>query len=210
MKEHPRSIRGGAILTNGNGINRPAASGRFLVLLVVIDFGEFRIDNVVLFAVAAASTSVAVTAGLLLGGLLIHCLAELHGNLRKRIGLGRDGVGVAAFQGFLEVGHGVLDRTAVGFADFRTMLGERFLGRVDKRLGVVFRLDLRFALLVLLGVGLGILDHLLDIGLGQAAGRLNADLLLLTGAFVFRGNVDDSVGVDVESDLDLRHAARRR
>ena len=48
------------------------------------------------------------------------------------------------------------------------------------------------------------------VALGQAAGRLDADLLLLAGAFVLGRNIDDAVGVDVESDLDLRHAARRR
>ena len=36
------------------------------------------------------------------------------------------------------------------------------------------------------------------------------DLLLLAGAEVLRRHVDDAVGVDVEGDLDLRHAARRR
>jgi hypothetical protein len=33
----------------------------------------------------------------------VHRLAELHGRLRQRIGLGRDCVSVAAFQGFLEI-----------------------------------------------------------------------------------------------------------
>ena len=75
---------------------------------------------------------------------------------------------------------------------------------------MVLGLDLRLALLVLLGVGLGVLDHALDVGFRQAARGLDADLLLLAGRLVLGRHVDDAVGVDVEGDLDLRHAARRR
>src|SRR5207302_10231191 len=48
------------------------------------------------------------------------------------------------------------------------------------------------------------------VGLGQTARRLDADLLLLASALVLGLDVDDAVGVDVERDLDLRHATRRR
>src|SRR5438045_7617505 len=37
-----------------------------------------------------------------------------------------------------------------------------------------------------------------------------ADLLLLAGRLVLGRDLHDAVGVDVESDLDLRHSARRR
>jgi hypothetical protein len=102
----------------------------------------------------------------LLGGLLVHRFAELHRSLRQRVRLGRDRIRIAALEGFLQVGDGILYRAAVGVADFRAMLGQRLLGRVDQRLGVVLGLDLRFALLVFFGVRLGVLDHLLNVGLG--------------------------------------------
>src|SRR5262245_27122881 len=60
-----------------------------------------------------------------------------------------------------------------------------------------------------IGVGLGVLDHALDLGLGQPAGVLDDDLLLLAGPEVLGRDVDDAVGVDVEGHLDPRHAARR-
>ena len=142
--------------------------------------------------------------------MLVHRLAELHRSLLQRVGLGRDRVGVVALQGFLEVGDGILDRAAFGFADLGAVLGKRLLGRVDQSLGVVLRFDLRLALLVLLGVRFGVLDHLLDVGLAQTTRRLDADLLLLAGALVLGRDIDDAVGVDVEGDFDLRHAARRR
>src|SRR5262245_17615760 len=62
---------------------------------------------------------------------------------------------------------------------------------------------------VLLRVGLGVADHLIDLVLAER--RLPGDrhrLLLARGA-VLGGHVHDAVGVDVERDLDLRHAARR-
>ena len=46
--------------------------------------------------------------------------------------------------------------------------------------------------------------------LSEAARRRDGDLLLLAGPEILRRDVDDAVGVDVEGDLDLRHAARRR
>jgi hypothetical protein len=56
----------------------------------------------------------------------------------------------------------------------------------------------------------GFLDHFLDIGLAQAAGCLNPDALFLAARLVLGRDVDDTVGVDIEGDLDLRNAARRR
>src|SRR5262249_13819555 len=127
--------------------------GRLFVLLVVVDLGEFRVDHVLVLAAGtgAAGTRAAVTASALgtFLGLLVHGLAELHRGLRERIGLGRDRRGIAARERFLEVGHGVLDRAPIAFADLRTVLGERLLGGMDQCLGVVLRLDLGLALLVL-------------------------------------------------------------
>ncbi|OJH16944.1 glutamate dehydrogenase, partial [Bacillus obstructivus] len=64
------------------------------------------------------------------------------------------------------------------------------------------------ALLVGLGIGFGILDHLFDVGIGKTTGCLDADLVFLARALVLGRNVDDTVGIDVETDFDLRNAAR--
>ena len=56
-------------------------------------------------------------------------------------------------------------------------------------------------------MSLGVLDHTIDFVVGQSGGAGNGDLLLLAGALVLSGDLDDAVGVDVEGDLDLRHAA---
>ncbi len=75
---------------------------------------------------------------------------------------------------------------------------------------MVAGLDQLAAFLVLGRVFFCVLDHPLDISLGQPARSLDANLLLLARTFVLGLNVDDSIGVDVERHLDLRHAARRR
>src|SRR5260370_1018088 len=74
----------------------------------------------------------------------------------------------------------------------------------------VAALDLVAAPLVLGGVRLRVLHHLVDILLPEPGRGLDADLLLLARGLVPRGHVQDAVRVDVERDLDLRHAARSR
>ena len=49
----------------------------------------------------------------------------------------------------------------------------------------------------------------LDLVLGEGRRRGDRHGLLAAGALVLRLDVQDAVGVEVERDLDLRHAARR-
>src|SRR5438128_2943092 len=182
-------------------IANPLLSG-LLVVLVVVDFGELRVDDVILGS--------ALGRGFALGLLLVHGLAQLHRSLRQRIGLGLDDLGIVALQRFLQVADGVLDGATFAFLDLRAVLGQRLLGGMHQRVGMVLGVDRLAALLVLGRIGLGILDHLLDVGFREAAGCLDPDLLLLAGRLVLGGDVDDAIGVDVERPLDLRHAARRR
>src|SRR6185437_7465626 len=132
----------------------PPLSG-FLVVLVVVDFGELRVDHVILRSILGRIG---------FGLLLVHGLAELHRSLRQRVGLGLDGLGVVALQRFLEVADGVLDGAALRLLDLFTMLGQRLLGGMHQRVGVVLGVERLAAFLVLGGVGLGVLDHLLDVG----------------------------------------------
>ena len=92
---------------------------------------------------------------------------------------------------------------------FATVL-QHLLDVVDQRIEAVARLDLLALLLVLGGVRLGFLGHLLDFVLAQAGARCDGDARVLAGGVVLRRHVQNAVGIDVERDLDLRHAARRR
>ena len=53
---------------------------------------------------------------------------------------------------------------------------------------------------------LGVLHHAIHFVVGQGRGAGDGDLLLLAGAEILSGHVHDAVGVDVEGNLDLRHA----
>src|SRR6516225_2452587 len=132
-KMHPRGFGPRGLVAIENGMAKAASPrlGRLFVLLVVVDLGEFRVDDVLVLAAgtiaAGAPTAGSPRRGAFLG-LLVHGLAELHRGLRQRIGLGRDRRGIAALERFLEVGHRVLDRAPIAFADLRAVLGERLLG----------------------------------------------------------------------------------
>src|SRR5215468_2722557 len=151
-------------------IANPVLSG-LLVVLVVVDLGELRVDDVILGS--------ALGRGFALGLLLVHGLAQLHRSLRQRVALGLDGLGIVALQRFLQIADGVLDGATLAFCNLRTVLGQRLLGGMHQRVGMVLGIDRLAALLVLGRIGLGVLYHLLDVGLRQAAGGLDPDLLLL-------------------------------
>src|SRR2546429_8914561 len=54
----------------------------------------------------------------------------------------------------------------------------------------------------------GLVSHALDFFFTETGGALNGDVLLLAGGFVLGLDGQDAGSVDVESDLDLRDAAR--
>src|SRR5579871_407141 len=77
--------RGEANRVKGLRIRSACASGRLLVFLVVVDFGELGVDHVVLLGFGAG-IGTTTAARLLLGSLLVHRFAELHGGLLQRVG----------------------------------------------------------------------------------------------------------------------------
>src|SRR5690606_3056534 len=139
-----------------------------LLALVIVDFLEIGVDDILVRAGTAAFRR-AVTLG-----AAIHRFAELHRGLGEGVGLGGDRLDIVAAGRRLEVGNGRVARRLAGGGDLVAVLGERLLGRMDQRLALVAGLDQRAPLLVVGGVGLGVLDHLLDLGVGEAAGGLDA------------------------------------
>ena len=143
-------------------------------------------------------------------GVLVHDLGEFVGGFLQ-LGHGRfDGRRILALESLLRLLQGRFHRLALLFRQLVAVFGQRLLGRVDQLVGFVALVDTLATRLVGLGVGLGVLLHLLDLVRRQTAGCLDADRLLLVGALVLGRHVEDAVGVDVEGDLDLRHTPRRR
>ena len=141
--------------------------------------------------------------------LTVERLAELHGYLRKIVRFCADLGCVLARGGRLEFREGCFDRLAIGVGHFVAQLLDCLFCRVDERLGLVLGLDGSRRFLSVRRMRLRILHHAIDFGIAQPARSLDSDLLRLVRRLVERRHVHDAVGVDVEGDLDLRHAARR-
>merc|ERR1719506_1930897 len=87
----------------------------------------------------------------------------------------------------------------------------RGLHGVDVSVESVARVNALLRQLVLLCELLGLADHLLDLLLGQATLVVrDRDLLSVARALVLGADVEDTVRVDLEGDLNLRLATRRR
>ena len=81
---------------------------------------------------------------------------------------------------------------------------------MDQSVNLVLQVDLLPGLAILIGVRLGVGLHLVDLFLGEAAGRFDPDLLLLAAAEILGRNVENTVGIDIEGNLDLGNPPGRR
>ncbi|EIM04174.1 putative NAD-specific glutamate dehydrogenase [Rhodanobacter denitrificans] len=135
---------------------------------------------------------------------------ERLGDLLQLLHLGLDRRLVVAILDLLQIGQCTLDAAELVGRHLAAVFLQRTAGRVHQLIGLVAGGDQLVELLVLFLVRLGVGDHPLDLFLGQARTGLDLDLLFLAGLLVLGRHMQDAVGVDVEGDLDLRHAARRR
>ena len=88
------------------------------------------------------------------------------------------------------------------------MLGQAFANLVNHRIGLVSGLrDLSDAP-IFFSVGLGVLDHALDLRLVEARVGLDRDFVFLPAGFVLGRHVQDAVGIDIKGHFDLRRTTR--
>lgn len=132
----------------------------------------------------------------------VHDLLEL-GGLVVELLLGGGLVGIEPLDGLVD---GLVDGGLVLSAQL--VLEVVLLGGVAHGVGVVLELvlglDAVLGLLVLLLVVLSLLDHLLDLVLGETSLLVgDGDLVLLSSGLVLSGDVEDTVGIDIEGNLDL-------
>src|SRR6202521_750409 len=102
-------------------------------------------------------------------GKLVRGLLETRGRLLHL-------VGVLGLERLLGLGDGLLELALVVRAELFLVLVVGLLGVVDQGVELVAGLDLAAALLVLVAVRLGLLDHALDLGVVEARGRGDGDL----------------------------------
>src|ERR1700719_5175844 len=170
----------------------------------VIDVFEFGVDDA-LVSRPGASAGAPVRLG-----RPLYRFAYPHCRSGKRLGALPDPPGIITGHCGPQCGDCLFDGAPLGVAQLIAVLLQVFFGTVDQRVGLVTRLDHLAPPLVLRGMLLGFADHALNICLGETPRGLDANLLLLAGRLVLGRNVHDAIGVDVEGDLDLRHAARCR
>src|SRR5208282_2695206 len=143
--------------------------------LLLVHFLEIGIDHLFaagLRALRAAVAALPVRARRAAGrrGLrLVKRLAGLHRGLGQRLGLGPDLAQIAAADHALELGDRGLDRLLGIGGNLVAAVFQGFFARVDQGFGLVLGLDLLAALLVFLGMGLGVLHHLADVVLAEPA-----------------------------------------
>lgn len=147
-------------------------------------------------------------AGLVAG--LVHLVEQVQTGNLELVGLLLDLGGgslalarLALGDELTESGDLLLDAVGLGLVELVGVLVQGTLGIVEDAVGAVGSLNGELALLVGLGVLLGVLNHLLDLVVGETRARGNGDGLVLVGGLVLGVDVDDGVGVNVEGDLDL-------
>jgi hypothetical protein len=158
----------------------------------------------VLSLLIATCTALAIK----LGGDGVSDLGELLELLIEVLASGRGGVLLEPVLGLLD---GVLEGLLVVILELATktfLVVDLVLQVVRIVLELVARLNAFTGGLVFLGVLLGLLNHALDLLLGETAlvvGDSNG--LRLASTLVDGGNLKDTVGIKLESDLDLGNTA---
>ncbi len=115
---------------------------------------------------------------------------------------------IVPFHGLFQFFQSLFDSFAGLFIDLVAMFFEGLFSGINQAVGLIAHLDQFLFLLVLVGMGLGVLDHFVDLFVAKTGRGGNTDRLLLAGAEVLGGNMQNTVGVDIEGDLDLWHAPR--
>src|SRR5262249_28742569 len=147
--------------------------------------------------------------GLFGGGFVEFRRDSLPGFVELLAG-GTDGRSVAAFEGFFDLVHGRLHLALVVSGNLVSVVLEKLLGTINGIISLIPLLDFLASFLVVVGMRFGVLAHLLNFVLRQAAAGCDRNLLLLAGAKVLGADMQNTIGINVERDLDLRHATRSR
>src|SRR5580700_3349382 len=103
-----------------------------------------------------------------------------------------------------------LDRLRIRLGQLVAIFLQQLFRLVDKIVSPVASLRFQNSLLIFIRMRLSFLAHALRFILTQAGRSSNRDLLFLASSLVFRRNIEQAVRVNIERNLNLRQAARRR
>src|SRR6185503_2212461 len=176
--------RGGRVKIERAG---PVGPARFRLIVALVDVDVLGVDHVLAgTALRSARRAAGARAGARFrarpGRLAIHRLRQLVRGLLELLAGTLHRRRVLALERLPGVGDRRLQRRAMLGLELVLVLLERLVGGIDEPVELVARLHLLAPLLVLLAVQVGVLDHLVDVGLRQARRGGDGDLLLLAGA----------------------------
>ena len=130
-------------------------------------------------------------------------LADLHGGVLQSLKSLCDLVTVLGNDGLVEGGDVTADLVLNGLGDSGGVFLQLLLGVVDVVVGLVLKVNnLLEGLIRLLG-SFGFLHHSVDVGVGETTAGLDLHVLGLASGLVFGRDVHDTVGIDIEGDLNL-------
>lgn len=151
---------------------------------------------------------------LLLAAGTVHLVKQIQRRSLDGVGLGLQLLGGDCTVARLGLGNKLpessdllLDGVGLGLVQLVLEILQCLLGIVYDRVRAVGGLDSVLAFLISNLVTLGIVDHRLNLGVGEARAGCNGDGLVLVGGLVLGGNMHDGVGVDVKGDLNLGDTA---
>src|SRR5690606_27186289 len=151
----PGVSTGAALLSSGQRLGR-------LLVVVVLDLFKVGIDDVIVIFIRRA---IGLCFGFSLAGL-VHGFTQLHRGFGKSRGLFLDGFGIVAIQHALEIGKGGFDRRLVLGRNLVAIVLEGLFSRMNQRFALIAGFNRLALALVRFGIGLGILDHLFNVGVG--------------------------------------------
>ena len=151
-----------------------------------------------------------------LGAGLVHLVEEVKGGVLELVGLLLELLRSDLTLTRLRLGDDLTessdlltDLVSLGLVKTVGELVESLLGIVHDRVGAVSGLNGSLALLISLSVLLRVVDHVLDLLVGETGAGSKGDRLVLAGGLVLGVDVDDGISIDVEGDLDLWNTAVR-
>lgn len=142
------------------------------------------------------------------GLLVIHRLTDFHGSISSIIDGILDIVNISNLEilvfPFVEFIQSFLNVLNFLSREFASKLIQLFLGGLVNIVSVILQINKFSSLGILFLELLGLFDHSFDLIFGQTSRALNSDFLFFSGALVSGTHVNNTIGIDIESNLNLR------
>ena len=169
----------------------------------------------IILSISLSSVSTTLETGILLCTTLSTCLC-IHlsaGSLESCIQFGHSAIDssqVLCLVSIFQLLESSLDRSLLVGRELVTQFLQLIFSRENHGVGLVQLVDTFLFLLVGFGIGFGFSLHTFDFFLAQAAGSLDTDGLFLACSLILGRYLQDTVGIDIESYLDLRNTTTGR